>query len=155
MKNISWIALLVSLAVPLVAGGLGSLAGGDFGAYQALKQPFFAPPSAVFPIAWSILYLMMGTSCYLIYQSGHAELKTALIIYAVQLFFNAMWSFFFFGLKMRLFAFVWLAVLFALVVVTVILFFRISKSAGFLMLPYTAWLVFAGTLNWSVYRLNR
>ena len=114
-----------------------------------LVKPF-AIPTIIFPIVWTILYLMMAISYYLV-----SEKSNTFGIYFVQLVFNSLWTVFFFGLKLRLFAFIWLIALFVLVVLMLVKYYKISKTAGYLLIPYSLWLVFAGYLNLSIYLLNR
>ena len=100
-----------------------------------------------------ILYVMMGIASYLVYTSGQPN-RTALHFYALQLLFNFLWSFFFFNLQWFLFAFIWLIALWILVFVTTILFAKISKPAGYLMIPYLLWITFAGCLAYTIYLIN-
>jgi tryptophan-rich sensory protein len=110
----------------------------------------------VFPVAWTILYILMGVSDYLIETSNYntGKKNRALITYYISLFFNFFWSFIFFTFRQYLFAFIWLLVLLALVVTYTVKYFKINKTAGLLNIPYIFWLVFAGILNFSVYLLN-
>ena len=103
-------------------------------AFLSVNQPAFAPPNWLFPVVWTILYVMMGIASYLVYTSGQPN-RTALHFYALQLLFNFLWSFFFFNLQWFLFSFIWLIALWILVFVTTILFAKISKPAGYLMIP--------------------
>jgi tryptophan-rich sensory protein len=145
--------LLILVVGTLIIGGLGAFLG-DFNMYNSLIKPSFSPPSYVFPIAWTILYILMGISLYLIYISKSEYKKEAIVLYAVQLFVNVTWTLIFFGLKLTLPALIWLMLLFALVFVMTIEFYKINKVAGLLQIPYLLWLVFAGMLNYSIYILN-
>ena len=109
----------------------------------------FELPKIIFPIVWTILYLMMAISYYLV-----SEKSNTFGIYFAQLVFNSLWTVFFFGLKLRLFAFIWLIALFALVILMLVKYYKINKTAGYLLIPYSLWLVFAGYLNLSIYLLN-
>ena len=109
----------------------------------------FELPKIIFPIVWTILYLMMAISYYLV-----SEKSNTFGIYFAQLVFNSLWTVFFFGLKLRLFAFIWLIALFALVILILVKYYKINKTAGYLLIPYSLWLVFAGYLNLSIYLLN-
>ena len=110
----------------------------------------FELPKIIFPIVWTILYLMMAISYYLVSNKSNT-----FGIYFAQLVFNSLWTVFFFGFKLRLFAFIWLIALFVLVVLMLVKYYKINKTAGYLLIPYSLWLVFAGYLNLSIYLLNR
>ncbi len=114
-----------------------------------LVKPFEIP-TIIFPIVWTILYLMMAISYYLVSNKSNT-----FGIYFAQLVFNSLWTVFFFGFKLRLFAFIWLIALFVLVVLMLVKYYKINKTAGYLLIPYSLWLVFAGYLNLSIYLLNR
>lgn len=115
---------------------------------SALIKPFDIP-KIIFPIVWTILYFMMAISYYLVSKND----KT-FGIYFAQLIFNSLWTVLFFGLKLRLLAFIWLIVLFVLVLIMLIRYYKINKTAGYLLVPYSIWLIFAGYLNLSIYLLN-
>ena len=152
MKNI--IRNLFYLFLPLIIGGIVSLIISGNIDYNSLKQPPLSPPSWLFPIAWSILYLLMGISYYL-FQSNVWKNKTieALVYYA-QLFVNALWSIFFFNFKWRLFSIFWIIILLILVVINIVLFNKKYKTSAYLLIPYLIWLVYATYLNIGVYLLN-
>ena len=145
------ICIALALAVGTVSG-LVSM--GGMKAFSELKQPPLSPPGWLFPIAWTILYTLMGISAARIYLSGGEGVRGALAIWIAQLVVNFLWSPLFFELKLRLVAFVWLLFLIALVVTMVIDFHRIDKTAAYLQIPYLIWLVFAGYLNLGVFILN-
>lgn len=149
--------LLIALAVPLAAGGLAALlSGGGMEVFQSLNQPPLSPPGWLFPVAWTLLYLLMGAASYLAYTraESRAALERALLPYAVQLAFNFLWPIFFFRFSLYLFSFFWLVALWLLILATAQLFRRISRAAGNLLIPYLAWVAFAGYLNMGVYLLN-
>ena len=153
----NWKTLLLFIAIPLLVGALAALiTGGGMSGFAAVNQPPLSPPAWLFPIAWTILYTLMGISSYLVYTSAapSGEIRSALTLYGVQLIVNFLWPIFFFGFGMYLFSFVWLLLLWVLVLWTIILFFRISKTAGWLMIPDLAWLTFAAYLNLFIYLLN-
>lgn len=155
-KKINWPALIICLLLPLAVGWLSSLLAGDIRSqYQSFQQPALSPPGWVFPVAWGILYLLMGISSYLVYTSDATGKKAALLVYGAQLLVNALWTPIFFGLHWYLVAFDWLLLLLVLVITMTILFYRLNKTAGLLQLPYILWLLFAGYLNLGVYLLNR
>lgn len=149
-----WKGLLVSILIPLIFGVIGSLLGGAFNQYEDLNRPWFAPPGIVFPIAWTIIYILMGISSYMIYQTKSKEKDIALKIYFTQLIINALWTLIFFRLQLQLFAFIWLIILLATVIIMVYKFYKIEKIAGYLQIPYILWLIFAGILNIAIYILN-
>lgn len=147
---------LVSILVALATGGLSALLSrGGMEQYASLNLPPLSPPGIVFPIVWTILFILMGISAALIYCSEDLDRQAALRIYAAQLVVNFFWSIFFFGLQWRLFSFFWLLLLAALVIWMIVRFSRILPLAGWLQLPYLLWLVFAGYLNLGVWFLNR
>ena len=148
--------LIINIAVPLGVGALSALISmGSMNSFASLNKPPLSPPAWLFPIVWSILYILMGISSYLITQSGKpARTKTALTVYGVQLFFNFMWSIIFFNLRAYLFAFIWLVMLLILVVANAYLFYKIDRRAGYLFLPYIIWVTFAGYLNFGIFLLN-
>ncbi len=146
-----WKPLLVSILISLGVGGLSSLfTMGSAELYQSLNQPPLAPPPILFPIVWTILYILMGISAYLIFESQSFLKKRALTLYGVQLLFNTLWSLFFFTLQWYWFAFFWLVILFILVLAMIISFYQINKTAALLQLPYLFWLLFAGYLNFMI-----
>lgn len=155
--KINWKSLIISIAIPLGVGGISALLTmGAMDSFGQLNQPPLSPPAILFPIVWTVLYILMGVASYLVFRSGAPteEVKEALTLYGVQLFFNFFWSIFFFNLEWYTFAFIWLLALFALVVFTTVKFFKINKWAGILMLPYCIWIAFAGYLNLGVAILN-
>lgn len=147
---------ILAILLPL---GLGALSGwinqSGMEKFQSLNLPPLSPPGIVFPIAWSILYVLMGTASWLIYQSDAPDRIPLLRLYLFQLLVNITWVFLFFTLNLRLFAFFWLLFLFVLVVVMAWKFYSIHKAATWLLIPYILWLCFAGYLNFSVWLLNR
>ena len=155
-KPISWGALLFFLLFPLLVGLVaGLLIRDQLPLYQAINKPPFSPPSALFPIVWTILYLLMGYSAYLVFQSQSAGRQAALSVFFLQLLCNFFWPLIFFNLQAHLTAFLWLVTLFLLVLYQSILFYEISAKAALLMSPYLLWLLFAGYLNFGVFLLNR
>ncbi len=157
-KRPEWKKLIVSILIPLAVGGAAALiANGSFKDFEALNKPPLAPPAWAFPAAWTLLYILMGIAAYLVYCSEKypGRIERALTFYAVQLFMNFCWTLIFFNLKLYLAAFIWLVLLWGAIAGTALLFRFISKPAGWLMLPYLAWVIFAGYLNLGVYILNR
>lgn len=124
--------------------------------FEVVKKPSLSPPGWLFPVVWTVLYILMGVASYLVYTSRAPQRhrRSALAFYAVQLLFNFAWSIIFFNLEAYLFAFVWLCALWLLILITMLLFFRADRTAGLLMLPYLLWVSFAGYLNYGIYLLN-
>lgn len=143
-----------SILIPLVVGGVVGLLISQFMDYNALVKPVLAPPSIVFPIVWTILYVLMGIS-YGMLESKDLVTKEINWIYYLQLGFNALWSIFFFVFKWRLFSFFWILVLAILVLVMIIKFYQKDKIAGLLQIPYFLWVMFASYLNIAFYLLNQ
>ena len=142
------------LAIPLILGLIVGFLSRPTASYEALVKPFFAPPGFVFPIVWTILYLLMGISSYLIAQSNNPRRYPALITYVEQLFVNLAWSPIFFTLNFRFLAFLWILFLIYLVVKMIVQFKRVSHRAAYLQIPYLLWLIFAALLSFSIVILN-
>lgn len=143
-----------SILIPVIVGGIvGLIISGSID-YNTLQKPFLSPPSILFPIVWTILYSLMGIS-YGILQSNQLVDKKINTIYYLQLAVNALWSIFFFTLKWRLFAFLWIILLDVLVIVMIKKFYDKNKTAGLLQIPYIIWTLFATYLNLGVYLLNK
>jgi translocator protein len=152
---------LIALALSiLIAEGTGFLSGflarsgPDF--YESLKRPAFSPPGWVFPVVWTILYLLMAIAAYRIWLKGKSgeDVKKALTLYAVQLFFNFLWSIIFFRFQLFGLAFLELLILLVFILLTTFEFYKIDKKAAYLMVPYILWVSFAGVLNYVIWRLN-
>jgi tryptophan-rich sensory protein len=154
--KIKWKELIISVAIPVGVGALSAaLTMNTMKEFGQLNQPPLSPPAWLFPLVWSILYVLMGVSAYLVCRSDKpSSAKTALYVYGAQLFFNFLRSIIFFNMKAYLFAFLWLVALLVLVTVNAVLFYRINKSAGLLFIPYILWVTFAGYLNFAIYLLN-
>jgi tryptophan-rich sensory protein len=147
-----WKTYAAYIIVTLLGGILVALITMDgMEVYSALEKPMLTPPAWLFPVAWTILYVLMaiGASRY--------ALKSKMIsgVYFLQLIVNYLWSVIFFGFNAYLFAFFWLLLLLVLVIVMTVQFYKVDKLAGLLQIPYILWLVFAGYLNIMVYLLNR
>lgn len=148
--------LAVSIAIGLGTGLLSVLLTlGNFKAYSALLQPPLAPPGWLFPVVWTILYILMGVSAYLVYECDTEEKYIGLAVYVLQLIFNFLWLIIFFNIGNLLFAFVWLVFLWVLVLAMTISFYKVNKTAGLLQIPYLLWVTFAGYLNIALYILNK
>lgn len=154
-SNLKWKSLLINIAVPLLTGAIASLISREgFKEYGNVVQPALSPPGWLFPIVWTILYILMGISTYLIYEKDKTINKPSLILYAIQLAINFIWPVFFFGFKAYLFSFILLIVLTLFVVTMIIFFYKENKLSGLIQIPYLLWLIFASYLNLSVFILN-
>ena len=150
-QRIQWKPLLICLAIPLAAGGLSALiTKNGMEAFAALRQPPLSPPGWVFPVVWTILYVLMGLACYR-FRADAVSVR----LYAGQLLLNFLWPVLFFTLGLYFVSFLWLIVLWVMILVCTVLFHYISRTAGKLMLPYLIWTAFAGYLNLGIWLLNR
>ena len=152
-----WKRLGISVAIPLAAGGLSALLTKDsMILFEAVKKPPLSPPMWLFPVVWSLLYIMMGVAAYLVWMSDKPKRKKelAFVYYAIQLAFNFGWSIIFFNIAEYLAALIWLCILWFFILLTTIQFFSIYKRSGWLMIPYLLWVAFAGYINYGVYILN-
>lgn len=123
--------------------------------YQELQKPSWNPPAWVFAPVWSLLYLMMAVAGWLVWQErGRKAVRLALALFVLQLALNAAWSWLFFGLNRPDLAFVEIVVLWLAILATAARFWRVRRAAGALLLPYLAWVGFAGVLNWVLWRMN-
>lgn len=147
-------ALLYSILIPVFLGSFVGFLTAPFNNYYSLNLPSFAPNGIIFPIVWTILYILMGVSCYLIIKSNSDRKDEALFVYGMQVLINLFWSIWFFVFRFYLFSFLWILLLIGFVVVMIKLFYKISKFSAYLQIPYLLWLIFAGILNLFVYFLN-
>jgi tryptophan-rich sensory protein len=156
MKKIA--KLLASLLLCLGAGFFGSI----FTTpsiptwYATLNKPSFNPPNWLFAPAWTTLFIFMGIALFLVWLKGFKEkkVKVAIIFFLIQLILNVAWSFCFFYWKMPFWAFVDIIILWLFILLTLIRFWKINKTAGVLFIPYLLWVSFASLLNYSVWKLN-
>lgn len=152
--NIQWKKLFICLAVPLAVGIVSALlTQNSMQLFASVNKPPLSPPGWLFPVVWTILYLLMGAALYLIVTSGQ-DYTSALAVYGMQLAFNFMWSIIFFNLELYLTAFIWLVILWLLIAENIRQFSQISRTAGILLIPYLLWVTFAGYLNLAIYLLN-
>lgn len=156
MDNNKFKKRYISWLLPLAVGGLASLLSGGMKTYQVMNQPPLSPPGWVFPVVWTILYLLMGEASYrvLVSDADKGQKRKALIAYGVQLFLNFLWPLVFFGGQMYLTAFVVLIALWVAILITMRWFTKIDETAGDLLIPYILWVTFAGYLNFGVFLLN-
>lgn len=156
MTKRNWKPLVVITGSTLAAGALaGFFTGSSSAIYQAMIKPALAPPAFVFPVVWTLLYILMGISAWLIYETRQRGKHRALKLYILQLAVNLLWPVFFFGMDFYLFSFFWLLLLLLLVILMILRFYPLSPEAALLQIPYVFWLIFAGYLNFSIYLLNR
>ena len=147
--------LLKSIALPLLVGIFASLlTRNSMQTFSILNKPPLAPPAILFPIVWTVLYILMGVSSYLVATSPSPKKREALMLYALQLFLNFIWSPIFFGLGNYVLAFLVLFVLLYVVFKMIRIFFRVDPTAALLQIPYLLWLTFAAYLNLSIIFLN-
>ena len=142
-----------SILIPVIIGGIVGLFISSSIDYSGLEKTFLSPPSIAFPIVWTILYILMGIS-YGILESKKLNDSNIKLIYNIQLFVNVMWSIFFFTLKWRFFAFIWILILDILVIRMIIEFYKKNKLSGLLQIPYLLWILFASYLNIAIYLIN-
>ncbi len=149
--------LAICIAIPLAVGGLSALISRNaMDTFKELNQPPLSPPAWLFPVVWTVLYVVMGISLYLVLtsKSGNTVVGQSVTLFGMQLFFNFFWSIFFFNLKLYFFSFGWLIVLWALIFAMAVSFYRASKTAAFINIPYLVWVAFAGYLNIGIAILN-
>ncbi|MBU3190106.1 tryptophan-rich sensory protein [Clostridium bowmanii] len=154
-KNI--IALIISIlltqGVGFLSGFLSMTASSD---YKNFNKPPFSPPGLVFPVVWTILFFLMGVAAYRTWMKGKAgeDVSKALILYCSQLFLNFLWSIVFFRFRLYAIAFLELLLLLVFILLTTFEFYRIDKPSAYLMIPYIAWVSFAGVLNYAIWMMN-
>jgi translocator protein len=156
----------ISIAVPLMAGVIGSIFTSESVAtwYQTIEKPSFSPPDWLFGPVWTTLYVMMGVSLFLVWRATSTTTLTkdrrssrriaAFIAFGSQLILNVLWSFIFFGLRSPQLTFAEIVILLISIVVTIVIFYKISRIAAVLMIPYAVWVAFASFLNLQIWLLN-
>ncbi len=149
---------VISILIPLGVGGLGVLFMPDMKSlYGSLTKPWFAPPAYIFPIVWTILYIMMGTASYMVYIKKYedVDISSAIFSYGMQLLLNLFWPIIFFGFRLYGLAFIELIILLGFVLITCWRFYKKGgKKPALLLVPYVLWLTYAGILNFFVWMLN-
>ncbi len=151
-------SLIKCIAIPLIIGGISAfLTRNSMEVFEKLNQPPLSPPGWLFPVVWTILYVLMGIASYLVMEAKEDpdKIASAMTVYIWQLVVNFLWPTFFFNFGWYLFSFLWLLLLWVLVLITTVRFYGVSKAAGLLMLPYLLWTTFAAYLNLGVWYLNR
>lgn len=147
----------ICIALPLLVGVLSSLLTGEnMMLFDRVEKPPLSPPGWLFPVVWTLLYTLMGIASYLVLVTpvSEEEKKKAISLYIYQLVVNFLWPTFFFNFQWFFFSFLWLVLLWVLIFITLIHFYRISKPAGYLLIPYLIWVTFAGYLNLGIWLLN-
>ena len=152
------IKAIICILLCLSAGGIGA----GFTApaipawYATLAKPSFSPPDWVFAPVWTLLYILMGIAAALVWKKGlqAPRVRSALVIFLVQLILNMLWSFLFFGLRSPLYGLLDILFLWAMILVTIARFSKISIPAALLMIPYVLWVTFATGLNFGIFILN-
>ncbi len=156
--SVDYKKLAAAVLVCLAAGSVGSFftLGSVSTWYATIQKPSFNPPNWVFGPAWTMLYILMGVSAYLVWIKGWSrkDVRAALAAFGLQLFLNLLWSLIFFGAKQIFYAFAEIMFLWLSIVFTMALFYRVSKNAALLLVPYILWVSFAAFLNYSVWQMN-
>ena len=143
-----------SILLPVLVGALVGLITSGSMDYNMLQKPPLAPPGVVFPVVWTILYILMGISYGILKVNNQTDEEIDWIYY-IQLAINALWSIIFFNFKWRLFAFVWIILLAVAIISMIRKFYNKNKIAGLLQIPYILWVIFATYLNFGFYIVNR
>lgn len=157
-NRIKIIPLIICVGAPLLIGiVVNKLLPNTQEIYNNLSKPIFAAPSQIFPIVWTILYILMGIASYIVYlkKIDGIDVSSALFVYEIQLLLNFLWSFLFFGLRLYGISFIELVILFIFASLTAIRFYKkAGVKASLLLAPYLIWLVYAGVLNFYIWMLN-
>lgn len=142
---------IIEILIALAVGALSALlTKNGMREFEKVNQPFLSPPTFLFPIVWTILFILMGISAGLSYETE----KRVPFVYRLSLFVNFCWSLIFFNMKAYLFAFIWLILLWVLILLTIFDYYNINKTAAYLQIPYLLWVTFAGYLTFGVWYLN-
>ena len=154
MKKSYFISILIALSV----GGLSAFITRDgMSIYEDIVSPPLSPPSILFPIVWTILFVLMGISSSIVFNSNGAPASSrfqGLFTYGISLAVNFFWSIIFFNIRWFGFAFFWLLGLLFFIIKTIVCYQRVNKLAAYLQIPYSLWVAFAGYLNFSIWMLN-
>ena len=151
--KINYKKLILYILLTFLIGSFFAIFINDYNTYNNLNK-IINVPSIVFPIVWSILYLLMGISLYIVSKSNNIDKNRAKKIYFSQLIVNSLWTLIFFKFKLYILSFIWILLLIVLVIIMIIKFYNINKIAGLLNIPYLIWLIFASILSLSVIILN-
>ena len=146
---------IFSILLSLTVGGLSALSiANNMNIYDKIRMPPLSPPGWLFPVVWTILFIVMGISSAMIFTSKSSKKDDALFIYAVSLVLNFSWSIFFFNMQSFIVAFIILVALWLSIIITIIQYYKINKVSAWLQLPYLLWVTFAGYLNFAIIVLN-
>ena len=157
LKTINWLRLVISIIIPFLAATIGSAATTSALStwYIELNKPSFNPPNWIFGPVWTLLYFLMGIALYLVWNAEKSiARKNGIILFAIQLILNTLWSVVFFGLKSPEFAVYVIVLLWIMILLTIIHFMKVSRIAGALLIPYILWVSFATVLNYFISVLN-
>jgi translocator protein len=158
MGKINFFKLIMSIIICQIAGLIGSVftVTSIQSWYSTLNQPSFNPPNWIFGPVWTMLYLLMGISLYIVWNRGIKTKfqKQAVMVFGIQLVLNTLWSILFFGVKSPFWAFIEIMILWGAILITIFYFFKISKTAAYLLVPYALWVSFAAILNLAYVLLN-
>lgn len=152
-----WRSFAVNLAIPLAVGGIAAyLTQDNMVMFDYINKPALSPPQWSFPVAWTILYVLMGIAAFIVCNAHKPKTQKsrALLLYAVQLAINFAWPLVFFNAENFLYALIVIVAMLIFVLLCTLSFFRVDKKAGVLMLPYLLWTAFATYLNYGIYILN-
>ncbi len=155
MKKAVW-SYMIGILIPVGVGALSALlTSGSMDLYEEIIQPPLAPPAILFPIVWTILYILMGVGSAIVYNSEASQFREkALSVYVLQLAVNFVWSIIFFNLRAFLPSFILIIVLWLFILLMIVKFSKINKAAGLLQIPYLLWVSFAAYLTLAIYILN-
>lgn len=157
-ERIRIIPLIISIGIPLFIGGITSALIPNMNVvYGQLVKPSFSPPTMVFPITWTILYILMGIASYKVYvlKYDNIDVSSALFVYGIQLLLNCLWTFIFFEFRLYGLAFLELVLLTLFVILTIKRFYqKAGKKVALLLIPYLIWIIYAGVLNFFIWMLN-
>lgn len=158
MKINNSLKFIISILLCLAAGFIGSLftTPSISSWYPSLIKPFFNPPNWIFAPVWTALFILMGVSLFLVWKKGFKKIqsKKALAFFSIQLVLNILWSVLFFGLHSPLSALICIILLWIAILLTIITFYKLSRTSAYLMIPYILWVSFASVLNIAIVALN-
>ena len=151
--SVRWLNFIFWIVLCMLAGFIGSqFSPGEW--YLSLQKSSLTPPNIVFPIVWNILFVLMAIAAWRVSEKQRQKLSYAVALFIIQLGFNVLWSYLFFGLQRPDLAMIDILILWTLILFTVLIFYRIDKLAGALLIPYLTWVGFAIYLNYTIYILN-
>jgi translocator protein len=158
MKTSRFLEVVICISIPLVIGGLSGLAttGAIDSWYAMLNKPSFNPPNYLFGPVWTMLYVLMGISLFLVWKSSQGKSRNkAIVIFMIQMTLNFAWTFLFFYFHWLGFALIEILLLWITITLMILTFYRIDKTAALLQIPYLLWVTFASILNGAIWLLNK